>query len=162
LLAGVTIGNAVHYMQIGPLFHRLSSMIRPGGGIAVIANGTPVWLQDSDWALALRTHLEHWFGPLAGTCGTAPEDRRAHLAALQSAGFTDISNPVIAYDDVFDLDHLVGHLYSAISGSSLGDSRAVFEEGLRARMLEVEPSGQFVEHVRVDLLIGRLPPPRHI
>ncbi len=28
--------------------------LKPGGGIAVIANGTPLWQQPSDWSRAVR------------------------------------------------------------------------------------------------------------
>jgi SAM-dependent methyltransferase len=49
----VTIGQALHWMEPVPLFAALARLLRPGGGIAVIANGTTVWVQETTWAAAL-------------------------------------------------------------------------------------------------------------
>ena len=66
----VTIGQALHWMRYRELMPRLAPLLRPGGGIAVITNGTPMWLQDSPWSRALRSFLEPWLGrPGASSVG---------------------------------------------------------------------------------------------
>jgi SAM-dependent methyltransferase len=55
LLAGrsvgaVTVGQALHWMDHQALFSDAMPLLRPGGGIAVVTNGTPLWLQDTDWS----------------------------------------------------------------------------------------------------------------
>lgn len=57
-VTAVTIGNAIHWMQPEQLFTNLASLIQPGGGIAVIANGSPIWLHDTPWARASRPQRE--------------------------------------------------------------------------------------------------------
>jgi hypothetical protein len=44
------------------LFAIALTILRPGGGLAVIANSTPLWQQPSDWSQALRDGLEQWLG----------------------------------------------------------------------------------------------------
>ena len=58
----VTIGQALHWMGYQELIPALVPLLRPGGGIAVITNGTPMWLQDSPWSRALRGFLGQWLG----------------------------------------------------------------------------------------------------
>ena len=60
----VTIGQALHWMDYRALIPALVPLLRPGGGIAVITNGTPMWLQDSPWSQALRGVLDNgWAAP---------------------------------------------------------------------------------------------------
>ncbi len=152
----VTIGNAVHWMRPERLFADLAPLIRPGGGIAVIANGSPLWLHDVGWARALRAHNESWFGPVTSGCGTSERERQSYRDALAAAGFDDITRTVISYDDELTLDYVIGHLYSAMPDSQLSASaRLDYTGGLRDALLETEPGGLFTEHVDVDMLMGR-------
>src|SRR6202522_1528875 len=48
-IGAVTIGQALDWMDYRTLMPTLAALLRPGGGIAVISNGTPMWLQDSAW-----------------------------------------------------------------------------------------------------------------
>ena len=54
-----TIGQALHWMRYRELIPALVPLLRPGGGIAVITNGTPMWLHDSHWSQALRSFLDN-------------------------------------------------------------------------------------------------------
>jgi trans-aconitate methyltransferase len=38
----VTIGQALHWMRYRELFPGLAPLLRPGGGVAVVTNGTPL------------------------------------------------------------------------------------------------------------------------
>src|SRR5581483_4411904 len=70
-VAALVIGNAIHLMDHEELFRTVYSLIRPGGGIALLANGTPLWQQDSACSRAIRTALEQWFDTkLTSMCGT--------------------------------------------------------------------------------------------
>src|ERR1022692_1468045 len=53
-VGAVTIGQALHWMNQDDLFPVLRPLAREGGGVAVVTNGTPLWLQDSAWSRALR------------------------------------------------------------------------------------------------------------
>jgi ubiquinone/menaquinone biosynthesis C-methylase UbiE len=45
VLAAVTIANAIHLTSGEELFTAARRVLRPGGALAVIANGTPLWQQ---------------------------------------------------------------------------------------------------------------------
>jgi SAM-dependent methyltransferase len=76
-VAAVTIGQALHWMNRQDLFPAIIPLLRPGGGVAVVTNGTPLWLQDTGWSRALRDYLEHWLGTkLTFACGTDEQSQR--------------------------------------------------------------------------------------
>ena len=49
-VAAVTIAHALQWMNHQDLFRAVVPLLRGGGGIAVVTNGTPLWLQDTDWS----------------------------------------------------------------------------------------------------------------
>jgi trans-aconitate methyltransferase len=156
-LAATVIGQALHWMEHEALFAALSPMLRPGGGIAVLANGAPAWLQDSDWSRALRGFLEEHFGTrLKDSCGTAQQDRERYAQALDAAGFTDVRHKEIAYAEELTFDELLGGVYSAVPEQQLPAraDRSSFADQLR-RALPADES--FTEQVRVSVLSGRVP-----
>jgi SAM-dependent methyltransferase len=154
-LAMTVIGQALHWMRHEELFSTLVPLFRAGGGVAVVANGTPLWLQDCAWSRALRTCLEDHFGTrLEATCGTSAHDRRRYEEALQAAGFTDVRETVIDYSAELSFDELIGGVYSAIPADQLPrpDDRPVFAERIRQSL----PSGPYLESVQVCVLVGRV------
>ncbi|MET8684534.1 class I SAM-dependent methyltransferase [Streptomyces sp. NPDC004732] len=152
-LAMTVIGQALHWMRHEELFRSLVPLFRPGGGVAVVANGTPLWLQDCAWSHALRACLEDHFGTrLKATCGTGAHDRRRYAEALQAAGFTDVRESVIDYSDELSFDELIGGVCSAIPADELPDDRTAFAERIHRSL----PSGPYLEKVRVSVLVGRV------
>jgi ubiquinone/menaquinone biosynthesis C-methylase UbiE len=149
----VTIGQALHWMNYRELFGTLLPLLRPGGGVAVITNGTPLWLQDSDWAQALRTFLGQWLGRTpSNACGTDEASQQRYRDTMTAAGF-DVTEASFEYTDDFDLEHLVGDLYSAVPVPP-PDQRAAFTEQVRRA---VAPHERFTEPVRVRMLLGQPP-----
>ena len=61
-VALVSTAQALHWMRHEELFGACIPLMRAGGGVAVVTNGTPLWLQDTDWSRALRGFLERWRG----------------------------------------------------------------------------------------------------
>jgi trans-aconitate methyltransferase len=150
----VTIGQALHWMRHGELFGTLIPLLRPGGGVAVITNGTPLWLQDSAWSRALRGFLEQWLGTtLTNACGTDEASQQRYRDTMTAAGF-GVTEAGFEYTDDLDLEHLVGSLYSALPVQRLPppDQRAAFAEQVRRA---VAPHERFTEPVRVRILLGR-------
>jgi SAM-dependent methyltransferase len=150
----VTIGQALHWMRHDELFQNAFPLVRPGGGVAVLTNGTPLWLQDSEWSRALRACLEQWFGTRPGNaCGTDEESRRRYAESLVAAGFrVDVHH--VDYVDTPDLDSIVGGVLSALPVDRLPspDERPPFTDLIRRAL---EPHAPFTEHVRVTVLTGR-------
>lgn len=152
----VTVANALHWMDAPALFEAVHRGLAPGGAIAVITHGIPLWLADADWARALNHYLAEWFGrPVASGCGSdaaALRERTAHVAA---AGFADVAVLEHRYQAEFDMDYIIGHLYSALSEDVLPTARRPeFEDGLR-RTLSPFQGAQMLEDVPVTALLGR-------
>jgi SAM-dependent methyltransferase len=158
-VGAVTIGQALHWMRHAELFHAARPLVRSGGGVAVVTNGTPLWLQDNGWSRALRAVLERWLGrPLTQTCGTDEESQQRYRESLAAAGFA-VTTTVVEYADDLDLDRLVGGVYSAFSVDTLPPPGG--REHLTAQIrAALAPQERFTEHVRVTLLTARtLPTP---
>jgi SAM-dependent methyltransferase len=154
-VAAVTVGQALHWMNHAALFRAIIPLVRPGGGVAVVTNGTPLWLQDTDWSRALRDYLERWLGTrLTSACGTDEQSQRRYRDDLAAAGFEVVARS-FDYDAELDLDQLVGGVYSALGVTRLpsGDQRSAVAEEIRRA---VAPHEDFTEHVHVAILAGRV------
>jgi SAM-dependent methyltransferase len=153
-VGAVTIGQALHWMDHDRLFSNLAPQIRGGGGVAVVTNGTPAWLQDTDWSRALRGFLEGWLGKsLTFPCGSDEASRQRYAGSLRSAGF-QVSATSVEYVAEMDLEELIGGVYSALSVDQLPPprERPDFAERIRQAL---PPTDRFAETVRVTMLFGR-------
>ncbi|WP_253859843.1 class I SAM-dependent methyltransferase [Prauserella alba] len=151
--AGITIAQAAHWMDHDALFRSCVPTLRPGGGLAVVTNGKPLWQHDTAWSRALYDVLSTWLGtPPRATCGTDDDSQARYRESLGSAGFT-VRTAHIEYSDELTLEHVIGSVYSAFGANSLPapDRRPVFEEMVRTAL---EPHRPFNEPVRVGLVIG--------
>jgi SAM-dependent methyltransferase len=155
-LAAITMANSIHLMDDELVFTQAMPLLRHGGGVAVVANSTPLWLQNSASSRAVRACLEEWFAVTSTSgCGTDQESRQRYAAGLKAAGYADVRETLLAdYDDVLDVAYVIGHLYSAIPEDRLPppDQRPAFEERIRRAL----PDNSFTEHVRVSALTGRV------
>ena len=154
-VGAITIGQALHWMDHERLFREARPLLRPGGGVAVLANGTPLWLQDSGWSRALREFLQDWFGKrLTATCGTDEATRQRYRAALAAAGY-ETSTTSVEYQCLLDVDRIVGGVLSAVPVDGLPplDRRAAFAGGIDEAL---RPHAPYEEHVRVSVLTGRV------
>ena len=150
----VTVGQALHWMDYPALFANAMPLLRPGGGIAVVTNGTPLWLHDTDWSRAVRQFLEQWLNTeIKSACGTDDQSQRHYRDTLASAGY-EVSSAAVDYDVELTLDELVGGIYSALGVSQLPspDERPTFAEQIRQ---VIAPRDHVTEHVHVAILAGR-------
>ncbi|ONI82871.1 SAM-dependent methyltransferase [Actinosynnema sp. ALI-1.44] len=155
-LGAVTIGQALHWMDHEQLFQDLAPLIRPGGGVAVLANGTPLWQQDTAWSYALRDCMEQWLDTKLGrTCGTDEASQLRYGDSLTAAGY-DVSATTVDYTDELSTDQIIGGVYSALPVDRLPapEQREPFAERLRDAL---QPHQPFTEEVRVSILVGRVP-----
>jgi trans-aconitate methyltransferase len=154
-VAAVTVGQALHWMKHEELFRSVIQLLRPGGGIAVVTNGTPLWLQETDWSRALRDFMERWLGAKpTHPCGTDEQSQQRYREALKAAGF-DVTSTSVDYVAELNLDQIVGGVYSALSQAQLPalDERPGFSEQFREALGSQEG---FNEQVHVAILIGRV------
>jgi ubiquinone/menaquinone biosynthesis C-methylase UbiE len=154
-VAVVTIAQALHWMRHEEVFAASMPLVRPGGGVAVVTNGTPLWLADTDWSRALRGFLERRLGvTLSYACGTDEQSQQRYRDALAAAGF-EVVTRAFDYTADLDLSQVVGGVYSAMSADHLpaADQRQAFTEEL-GRALGGD--GRFSEAVHVAIVAGRL------
>ncbi|NBH12269.1 class I SAM-dependent methyltransferase [Amycolatopsis sp. SID8362] len=152
-LAAVTVAQALHWMDHERLFSAVRPLLRPGGGIAVVTNGEPLWLQDTAWSAALRDVLSAYLGtPLHRTCGTAEASQERYAAALVAAGYA-VDLRVVDYATTLTVEEMVGGVFSAMSPEQLPapDARPAFTDRVRTA---VAPHGPLREAVRVRILTG--------
>ena len=151
-VAAVTVGQALHFMDHEKVFRQARPLLRAGGGIAVISNGTPLWQQASQWSRALRGALEEWFGTaMTAMCGTDRDTRLRYMQALAAAGY-EVREASDVYEDELSLEQVLGGVYSALSPQDLpADRRDGFAEHVTRSLLTTEP---FIEIVPVTALIG--------
>jgi SAM-dependent methyltransferase len=156
-VAAVTIGTALHWMRPEDLFPALVPLLRPGGGVAVLTNGVPLWSQDTAWSRRLRQFLHDWLGHRPRpNCGSDPLSHQENRRALLAAGYTDITETTVVYRDELDADHVIGQLCSAMPADRPPPpaDRPAFTDGVR-RALGSEPS--YTDHVEVTTLLGHAP-----
>ncbi|MEU6643130.1 methyltransferase domain-containing protein [Saccharomonospora sp. NPDC046836] len=156
-LGAVTIAQALHWMDHDALFGGLAPLLRPGGGIAVVTNGRPLWLQDTGWSMALRDMLSRWLGTVVSRqCGTDEVSQRRYKESLTRAGFA-VRTASVDYTGELALEHIVGGVYSALPRNRLPspEQRPAFAELIREA---VEPHRPFAEEVRVRLILATAGP----
>lgn len=149
----VTIGQALHWMDRESLFAAARRCLRPGGGIAIVSNGIPLWLQDSGWSRALRDWLQNWSGVRpANSCGTDDASRQRYRESLIMNGF-GVTELEFDYTDELDFDHLLGGVYSSLSVDRLPppEERAAFSASLRQAL---DPHQPYLEFVPVRAIFG--------
>jgi SAM-dependent methyltransferase len=154
VLDAVTVANAIHLMPERRLFAGAMTALKPGGGIAVIANGTPLWQQPSDWSRAVRQALEEWLDTrLESCCGTDQQARQGYRDAMLGAGLTDVREESCEYAGHLSVDELIGGLYSAMPPHLLPPAaeRPAFAAHIRRA---VGAETRLAEQVRVAALIG--------
>ncbi len=152
-LAAVTVAQALHWMDHERLFAAARPLLRPGGGVAVVTNGEPLWLQDTTWSAALREVVSTYLGtPVHRTCGTDDASQERYAKALAAAGYT-VGSTVVEYSAPLSVEELAGGVFSAMSPEQLPgpEARPAFTERIRAA---VAPHGPLRERVRVRVLTG--------
>ncbi|MBO4141550.1 class I SAM-dependent methyltransferase [Micromonospora tulbaghiae] len=122
-VGALTVAVAIHFMDRDTLFEAARPLLRPGGGIAVVTNGEPLWTQDADWSLTLRGCLERMLGhPVTARCQTDEDGRRRNREALVRAGYR-YEETSVRYDAPLTVDDMVGGVFSAMSAEHLPSSR---------------------------------------
>lgn len=138
------------------LFTRLAPLLRHGGGVGVVTNGVPLWLQDTAWSAALRSFLERWLDTkLTDRCGTDDESQLRYRDSLNAAGY-EVTAHLIDYTEELSLNQIVGGIFSALSVDQLPapNQRFRFAAQIGRAIRRHLP---FTEYVPVRVLIGRMP-----
>lgn len=146
----VVIGNAFHHMDQHQLLQDLDLLVHPDGGLCVATSSVPVWLQDCDWSLALRSALEAELGPLDGS-GVPDTDATATL--LLNSAFSEVSTWALEQPGKRTSESVIGEIVSSASGRL---SAAVLDR-LRAVTESFADHGELAETIRTTAVIAYRP-----
>jgi SAM-dependent methyltransferase len=149
-LDAVTVAQAIHLVDRPALFAWLAGRLSPRGRVAILANGSPLWLRDLPWSRALKACLEDWLGtPLRSACGTDPDSRAAFRVELAAVGFPTATEVSWDYTETHTLAGILGNIRSASSPDRMPGGPE-FEARLRAAL----GPGPYEEDVRVSILVA--------
>jgi SAM-dependent methyltransferase len=152
-LAAVTAAVAIHWMDRDALFRAARPLLREGGGIAIVTNGAPLWLQDTDWSRTVNETLAEWVGhPVDDACQTDGAGRARTRDALRHNGYRVVEETV-DYTAALSFDQLVGGLISAMPPTPPARRHALTDR-LRERL---GGEDRFTEHVTVHIQCGHTP-----
>lgn len=159
-LAVLGVANALHWMDAGLVFDQGMGLLRGGGALAVISQGPPMWLQDSEWSRTLHAFLREWTGAeVSGHCGTDRAALAERVAALEACGYERVEVVEHGYEAEVDLAYIVGHMRSAMSESRLpGDRVPEFASRLEDRLHRHLRSGPVTERIDATMAIAIAPP----
>ena len=158
LLAGpvgaVVIGNALHWMDEPTALQRCAALVRPGGAVAVITQGPPLWQGTAPWQVRVRAVLEAASGPADSTCGSDEAALTRRAEAMSELGL-EVSTHTWRVSHPVDGDWVVGHLGSALPSGAIdeGDPSGL-AAAVRAAMDEHDDAAEVVTTTAV---IGRRP-----
>jgi SAM-dependent methyltransferase len=158
-VAGVTIGDALHWFDRERVLNQLNRIVIPGGFLAVVmsfAGGTakPWWYTIADQVIARHLGATRRAGP-----GTEYREPRGgdHETVLRASPFNRLT--VMRTDQLLrlDLEQVVGNQYTQAYSSPavLGDRLDGFDGELRAALCATEPSGVFTATTQPGLIIAR-------
>lgn len=107
-----------------------TALLRPGGAVAVITQGPPMWLGTAPWQVRIRQILQRSLGPVTGNCRT---DQSAVDERLATARTLHLDAHILSWhaDHVVDADWVLGHLGSAMSDEQLSPARAALADALQ-------------------------------
>lgn len=144
-VSAVVIGNALHWMEEPVALARAVGVLRPGGGVAVLNQGPPLWLGSDDWQLSVRRLMELERGPLTASCGTDDATVAERGRIMTDLGLRVEVQRWTAVHPV-DPAWVVGHLRSATGGRPLSDTTV-------AAIADAVPSDA-IEFVTTTVLAG--------
>lgn len=162
-LSLTTIGTAFHWMHQEKVLNDLYGRTHPGGGVAIITNRWNYWKDNSKehtipWKKRRIELVQRFLGDMrrAGKGIAHLDTGELFESVLMRSPFSRFQTWEVSFEHVWTVDTLLGLLYSTSFGrrSYFGDKLAEFEGVFRNEMLEVEPSGTFVDTITTNALLA--------
>lgn len=154
-VGAVVVGNALHWMDEPSALRASVDLIRPGGAVAVITQGPPLWLGPAPWQMAVRQALEEVLGPVSATCGTDTETLDERVRILERLGM-DVHVATWCASHQVDPDWVIGHLGSATSADTPYDTDGGLRDVLQPT-LDQHHTADMIERVTTTAVIAHRP-----
>ena len=149
-VGGVTIGNALHWMDEAAALGAAASLLRPGGAVCIVTQGPPMWLGHAPWQMTIRRVLEQQRGSVSDNCRTDSDALAERVDLARSLGLT-VEVGTWTADHPVDRDWVLGHLGSAMDFGQLNAVRAQLAAALAA------DDTAKVEQVTTTAVVARRP-----
>ncbi|TKV74020.1 methyltransferase domain-containing protein [Bradyrhizobium elkanii] len=154
-----TIASSFHWMERETVLAKLCQMVEPDGCVAIIERER--YGSDPDgWTTAMWNDMrDFWGGSFPAGPGTTRQMTVSHRQMLRASAFSEITELRHYYQHEWNIDDLIGYLYSTSAGApgTLGPRRGAFTTRMRRFLLSYSPSGRFVEQGYITTLLGYRP-----
>jgi SAM-dependent methyltransferase len=152
-----TLASSFHWMNQAVVLERVYALIDPGGGLVIMGNPGGLWAGDDPWERVAQEVLQRWIGSWQSSrTGITSNGDGAEKVSIAQSDFVDVELENYQWQRSVDLDTVVGELFSTSFASKavLGEKADAFAADLRQSLLQFEPSGQFIERVQTELIVG--------
>lgn len=154
----VTMGRSFHWMDQARTLRQLRGVIDPGGGIAILTDQEWLTRGRKDWQATVYSIIEEYLDdlpPRTGPVDYSNEDPWDEL--LAEFGFTDVAVKTFEFERRWDIDAVVGYVFSLsfCSPKTFGRDKEAFESTLRERLAAL-PSDGFVQEAQTRIISGRI------
>lgn len=160
----VTVGSAFHWMDRPRVLDLLYPLVEPGGGIALVTlpgflNMDSTDVSDPLAATVARIVRRHLGEVRRAGSGTYRGDAKRHEEYLAESRFRDVETGTVAFAVDYDLEGIIGHLYSTSFANRriLGDRVEAFEYDVRSALLGMSLSGRFRRRFEAEWITARKP-----
>ncbi|MFG2767798.1 class I SAM-dependent methyltransferase [Streptomyces rubiginosohelvolus] len=154
------MAKSFHWTDRARVLHDLDSITNEQAGIVIVSADPPGTAPLPAWAPVVADVRAAYLGPVrrAGR-GTYPEPAETYEATVRRSPFAAVDITPLDQHVVRSTEELIGlQLSNSYSTpSQLGPRRLAFEEDLRRALLAHDPSGQYEETIRIEVLIATRP-----
>lgn len=158
-VAGVVIGDALHWLDRASVLSQLDDLVQPGGFVAIMmsfAAGTakPWWYPMADRVIHRYLGTARRAGPDALHHEQPGGD---HETVLRASAFRVLTAMRTDVTLSMNLDQVMGLQYTQAYSSPavLGERLAQFDGDLRRLLLAAEPGGMFTATIQPGMIIAR-------
>lgn len=157
-----TFGASFHWMNQHKVLSWLNEVVVGDGGIAV-AGSQSIWIPTEKWEEEVKLLVQKYLGKerRAGTGKHKVSARtdEAYADIFAKSAFSDFYEEEYLISVEKKLDQVVGRLYSSSFANPkvLGERFEGFDQELRSRLMNVNPSGVFRKNEKYYLLIAKRP-----
>ncbi|MDH2356508.1 class I SAM-dependent methyltransferase [Bradyrhizobium sp. SSUT112] len=156
------IADSFFFMDGAMVLAKLAQMVKLNGCVAII-NRVRDSSEPGEWNNPLLNEIkEFWGGSFPGpalTLSDAGVRPSVDREVLRASDFREITELRHYYERHWNIDDLLGYLYSTSLGASgnLGPRRDEFTTRVRRLLLSYSPSGSFTERGHITTLLGYRP-----
>ncbi len=151
-----TAGASLHWRDGAEVLKEIYGVSEAQGGVALIQNPTSGWTNNKEeWKKVRKEVIQKYLGEERRN-GSFLEKWKDWEELLEESPFGGYDEWIHDYEIVWSLEQAIGYLYSTSFArrEMFGDRIEAFEEELKQKLLNCEPSGIFREKVQVQVLVA--------